>query len=188
MLWLKFIMRWKLKFKIIEPWVERVVSRISVHDDQRSGRPAIVTDELVQKIGIVVRDDRRLTLDELSAIFPQSSRSLIHETITETLQYRKLSARWVLKQLTEQDKFSREQSSKEFLKEGVELFYSIHIFTSFKVHIGGDKFSTRWWRRKWRGGRKSWRETSLRQASKNWFRGLPLALRAVVTMSFHWKK
>ncbi|KAG8293649.1 hypothetical protein J6590_013798 [Homalodisca vitripennis] len=75
----------------------------------RSGRPSIATDELVDEN--TVRDDRRLTLDELSAMFPQISRSLIHETITETLGYRKLSARWVPKQLTEQHKLNRVQSS-----------------------------------------------------------------------------
>lgn len=103
--------------------------RTSVHDDQRSGRPSIVTDELVEKIEIAVRDDRRLTLDELSAMFPQISRSLIHETITETLGFRKLSARWVPKQLTEEHKLNRVQSSKEFLEryelEGDDFLYSI---------------------------------------------------------------
>ncbi|KAG5328400.1 GVQW3 protein, partial [Acromyrmex charruanus] len=69
--------------------------RTSVHDDQRSGRPSILTDDIVEKIENALRDDRRLTVDELSAMFPQISRSLLHETITETLGYRKLSARWV---------------------------------------------------------------------------------------------
>ncbi|KYN16305.1 PREDICTED: putative uncharacterized protein FLJ37770 [Trachymyrmex cornetzi] len=69
--------------------------RTSVHDDQRSGRPSILTDDIVEKIENALRDDRRLTVDELSAMFPQISRSLLHETITKTLGYRKLSARWV---------------------------------------------------------------------------------------------
>ncbi|KAG8332678.1 Xaa-Pro aminopeptidase 1 [Homalodisca vitripennis] len=43
-------------------------------------------------------------------------KSLIYETITETLVYRKLSARWIPKQLTEQHKLNRAQSSKEFLE------------------------------------------------------------------------
>uniref|UniRef100_A0A8D8R8P0 Histone-lysine N-methyltransferase SETMAR n=1 Tax=Cacopsylla melanoneura TaxID=428564 RepID=A0A8D8R8P0_9HEMI len=90
--------------------------RTSVHDDQRSGRPSIVTDELVEQIENALRDDRRLTLDELSVIFPQISRTLLHEIITETLGYRKLSARWVPKQLTEQHKLNRVQTSKEFLE------------------------------------------------------------------------
>lgn len=103
--------------------------RTSVHDDQRSGRPPIVTDERVKKIDNVVRDDRRLTLDELSAMFPEISGSLLHETIKETLGYRKLSAIWVLKQLTEENKLNRVQSSKEILEryelEGDDFLHSI---------------------------------------------------------------
>ena len=43
--------------------------RTSVHDDQRSGRPSI-DDEIVDKIENVFRDDRRLSVNELSAMFP----------------------------------------------------------------------------------------------------------------------
>ena len=64
--------------------------RTSVHDDQRSGRPSIVTAETVEKIEKALHDVRRLTVDELSAMFPQISRCLLQETITETLGYRKL--------------------------------------------------------------------------------------------------
>ncbi|KAG5315261.1 MOS1T transposase, partial [Pseudoatta argentina] len=90
--------------------------RTSVHDDQRSGRPSILTDDIVEKIGNALRDDRRLTVDEFSAMFPQISRSLLHETITETLGYRKLSARWVPKQLTDQHKLNRVEAGREFLR------------------------------------------------------------------------
>ena len=103
--------------------------RTSVHDDQRSGRPSIVTDELVEKIENAVRDDRRLTVDELSDMFPQISRSLLHETVTETLGYRKLSARWVPKQLTDDHKVKRVETAQEFLRryeeEGEDFLKSI---------------------------------------------------------------
>ncbi|KAL4089589.1 hypothetical protein QTP88_024602 [Uroleucon formosanum] len=80
------------------------------------GRPSISTDDIVKKVENAVRDDRRLTLDELSAMFPQLSRSLLHETITETLEFHKLCARWVPKQLTEQHMLNRVQASREFLE------------------------------------------------------------------------
>jgi hypothetical protein len=44
----------------------------SVHDDQRSRRPSIVTGKIVEKIKNVLHDDRTLTVDEFSAMFPQS--------------------------------------------------------------------------------------------------------------------
>ncbi|KAG5313015.1 GVQW3 protein, partial [Pseudoatta argentina] len=40
--------------------------RTSVHDDQRSGRSSILTDDIVEEIENALRDDRRLTVDELS--------------------------------------------------------------------------------------------------------------------------
>lgn len=103
--------------------------RTSVHDENRSGRPSIVTDELVRKIDEMVRDDRRLTLDEISALVPQISRSLLHEIVTETLGFRKLCARWVPKQLTDQHKLHRVASARQFLErfeqEGEKFIDSI---------------------------------------------------------------
>ena len=40
----------------------------------------------------------------------------LHETITETLGYRKLSARWVPRQLTDQHKLNRVEAGQEFLR------------------------------------------------------------------------
>ncbi|KAG5308973.1 SETMR methyltransferase, partial [Pseudoatta argentina] len=107
--------------------------RTSVHDDQRSGRPSILTDDIVKKIENALRDDRRLTVDELSAMFPQISRSLLHETITETLGYRKLSARWVPKQLTDQHKLNRVEVGQEFLRR-----YKLHGDEFLRSIVTGD--------------------------------------------------
>ncbi len=90
--------------------------RTSLHDDQRNKRPSVVTDKLEGKFDNAVPDDHRLTLDKLSAMFPEIYRSLVYETIKETLGYRKLSVRWVPKQLTEQHRLNRMQSSKEVLE------------------------------------------------------------------------
>ncbi|KAG5309177.1 SETMR methyltransferase, partial [Pseudoatta argentina] len=108
--------------------------RTSVHYDQRSGRPSILTDDIVEKIENALRDDRRLTVDELSAMFPQISRSLLHETITETLGYRKLSARWVPKQLTDQHKLNRVEAGQEFLRR-----YKLHGDEFLRSIVTGDE-------------------------------------------------
>ncbi|KAG5319264.1 SETMR methyltransferase, partial [Pseudoatta argentina] len=108
--------------------------RTSVHDDQRSGSPSILTDDIVEKIENALRDDRRLTVDELSAMFPQISRSLLHETITETLGYRKLSARWVPKQLTDQHKLNRVEAGQEFLRR-----YKLHGDEFLRSIVTGDE-------------------------------------------------
>ncbi|KAG5325758.1 SETMR methyltransferase, partial [Pseudoatta argentina] len=116
-------------------WCREVKNgRTSVHDDQRSGRPSILTDDSVEKIENALRDDRRLTVDELSAMFPQISRSLLHETITETLGYRKLSARWVPKQLTDQHKLNRVEAGQEFLRR-----YKLHGDEFLRSIVTGDE-------------------------------------------------
>jgi len=40
--------------------------RTNVHDEERSGRPTIVTDELVAKINEKIRENRHLTITEFS--------------------------------------------------------------------------------------------------------------------------
>lgn len=63
-----------------------------MHDNLMSGWRSVLTDELVGKSAVY--DARRLTLEELSAMVSQHSRSLLHETITEILGLHKLCARW----------------------------------------------------------------------------------------------
>jgi len=48
--------------------------RENVHDEARSGRPSLVSDDLVRKFKERVCDDRRFTVFELSLHFPQISR------------------------------------------------------------------------------------------------------------------
>ena len=110
----------------------------SVHNDQRT--------EIVEKIKNAFRGDRRLTVDGLSVMFPQISRSLLHKTITETLGYQKLSARWDPKQLIDQHNFNRVEAGQEILRRfklhGDEFLCSIIAGDETWMHIGGKRFST----------------------------------------------
>jgi len=56
--------------------------RENVHDEERSGRPSLVNDNLVRKVKERVRDDRRFTTSDLSMHFPQISRTLLYETVS----------------------------------------------------------------------------------------------------------
>jgi len=44
--------------------------RENVHDEVRIGRPSLVNDDLVRKVNERVRNDRRLTICDLSLHFP----------------------------------------------------------------------------------------------------------------------
>ena len=100
----------------VRQWVIRFKNgRTNVHDEHRSGRPSIVTAELVEKVDAEVRENRKFTITELSLSFPQISRSLLHEIISEKLGYHKFCARWIPKLLTEDHKNQRMAAALHFL-------------------------------------------------------------------------
>jgi len=125
--------------------------RENVHDEARSGRPSLVNDDLVRKVNERVRDDRRFTISDLSLHFPQISRTLLYDTVSSHLGYRKVCARWVPKMLTEQHKKQRVAYVLKFLmgyhKEGDGMFS--HIVTrdeTWVFHITSEskQQSLRW--------------------------------------------
>jgi len=62
---------------MVRKWVRMFnEGRQNVHDDARSGHPSLVNDDLVRKLNERVRDDRRLTISDLSLHFSQISRAL----------------------------------------------------------------------------------------------------------------
>jgi len=75
--------------------------RTDVHDEQRSGRPSLISDDFLQEIEVDIRANRRVTIRQLHHIIPEVSKTTIHEDVTETLGYRKLYARWMPKMLTD---------------------------------------------------------------------------------------
>jgi len=56
--------------------------RENMHDEARSGRPSLVNDDLVCKVNERVRDDRSLTISDLSLHFPQISRTLLNAIVS----------------------------------------------------------------------------------------------------------
>jgi len=56
---------------MVRKWVRMFnEGRENVHDEARSGCPSLVNDDLVRKFNGRVRDDRRLTISDLSLHFP----------------------------------------------------------------------------------------------------------------------
>jgi len=60
-----------------------------VYDEARSGRPSLVSDDLVRKVDERVRDDRRFTISNLSLHFPQFSRTVLYDIVSSHLGYRR---------------------------------------------------------------------------------------------------
>ncbi|UYV67273.1 HS2ST1 [Cordylochernes scorpioides] len=75
--------------------------RINVHDEQRSGRPSL-PESTVARIDEMVRANRRIILEEIEdGLNEDCSHFSVHKIVSETLGYRKVSARWVPRQLKE---------------------------------------------------------------------------------------
>lgn len=101
---------------VVREWVRFFKNgRTNIHDEERSGRPSVVTDELAEQINGRICDNRRFTVSELSDEFPQISRTVLYEIVTERLRYRKFCARWVPKILSENHKTQRMASALDFL-------------------------------------------------------------------------
>ncbi|GBN09142.1 hypothetical protein AVEN_170719-1 [Araneus ventricosus] len=87
---------------MIRKWVRQFNDgRTNVLDEARSGRPSVVNDGLVAKVNEKIRENRRFTIRMLFDEFPQISKTVLYEIVTNRLNYRKLCSRWVPKMLTD---------------------------------------------------------------------------------------
>ena len=81
--------------------------RLSIGDDARIGRPRTsTTDENIQKVDDMIRQDRRLKIRYIASEL-DISKSTVYEIVHNLLGYHKVCARWVPKQLTDDHKQTR---------------------------------------------------------------------------------
>jgi hypothetical protein len=86
--------------KNVAKWCcEFEAGRSYVHDEIRSGKPSVVTDEIIRKTDENICADRRLTIDELPQQCSEVSRIVLHEIVTKRLGYWKLCAHWVCRMI-----------------------------------------------------------------------------------------
>lgn len=114
----------------VRKWVrEYKCGRENVHDESRSGRPSVVSDDLIFAVDAKIREDRRFTITKLSLEFTEISRSVLYKIVSENLNFRKLCSRWVPKLLTEDHKKKRFECALNFLtqynEEGDEMLSRI---------------------------------------------------------------
>jgi len=89
--------------------------RTSVFDEPRPGAPKTATaEDNVTKINDLVLADRRLKIREIDETVGMSKDRVSH-ILHEILGMRKLSARWVPRLLTPQNKRNRETTSEQCL-------------------------------------------------------------------------
>ncbi|GBN72198.1 hypothetical protein AVEN_26997-1 [Araneus ventricosus] len=87
---------------MVRKWVRQFNDgRTNVRDEARSGRPSVVNDGLVAKVNEKIRENKRFTIRMLFGEFPQISKTVLHEIVTNRLNYRELCSRWDPKMLTD---------------------------------------------------------------------------------------
>jgi len=92
--------------------------RTSVFDEERTGRPAdVVTEEIIQKVCDMILADRRTKVREVAKAIGVSTGTAIN-ILHDKLAMKKLSARWVPRLLTVDNKRMRLST----LKQCLELF------------------------------------------------------------------
>ncbi|GBN09976.1 hypothetical protein AVEN_159697-1 [Araneus ventricosus] len=83
---------------MVRKWVRQFNDgRTNVHDEARSGRPSVVNDGLVGKVNKKIRENSRFAIRMLCYEFPQISKTVLQEIVTNRLNYHKLCSRWVRK-------------------------------------------------------------------------------------------
>jgi len=75
---------------MVRKWVRMFNGgRENLHDEARSGRHSLVNDDLLRNVNERVREVRRFTVSDLSLHFPQISRTLLYDTVSSHLGYRR---------------------------------------------------------------------------------------------------
>ena len=89
-------------------WIEKFQhDRTSVKDGERAGRPSTsITDSNVKDARAMILENRRVTIDEVANHFEISHGSAC-DIIHNRLGFRKVCARWVPKELTEEQRNNR---------------------------------------------------------------------------------
>ena len=107
------------------------LSKTECHNSPREGRPNfVVTEDSVCQVKTLVLEDRRVTVKQLAAITKISLGSI--ETILhDHLHMSKVSARWVPRLLTPNQKEQRAKGTKRI--EGCHYRYKAHRRVSLKL-------------------------------------------------------
>ena len=105
-----------LSYSRVKVWAGRFrAGRESLSDDPRPGQShRKIHEDSIRRVNDAVQSNRRITEDEIAAKVDVSHGS-VHTILHKHLQYRKICAQWVPKQLSEQQKHERVEAAEAHL-------------------------------------------------------------------------
>jgi len=127
----------------------------SVTDSPRPGQAhRVVTPEVIAAVEAIVKENGHVTVNEI-AVHLDMSHGSAHHVVHDVLQFHKVSARWVPRQLTAQLKERRIDACQELLKrfkaEGDGFLGRI---------VAGDETCVRYHQPETKKASKEWRQSS----------------------------
>ena len=146
----------------------------SVRDSHRPGQAhRVVTPEAIAAVEAIVKENRRVTVHEIAAHLDMSHGSA-HHIVHDVLQFLKMSARWVPRQLTAELKERRVDACQELLKRFVAESDGFLGRT-----VTGDETWVHYHQPETKNVSKEWRHTSSPNPKK--FRTQPSAGKVMLT-------
>lgn len=128
---------------------------ISVADSPRPGQAnRVVTPESIAAVEALVKENRRVILDEIAEVLNMSHGSVYH-IMHDILQFHKVSARWVPKQLTPELKQRRVDACGELLRR-----YEAEGDAFLARIVTGDESWVHYHQPETKRASKEWRHTS----------------------------
>lgn len=102
---------------IIHRWCDKFCrGRRSLVDEKRPGRQVVATNnDIANKIDAFIRSDRRVSISDI-VLFTGISRGSVHKVVQDNLKFRKVSARWVPRQLKPEQQAIRMTTSLDNLQ------------------------------------------------------------------------
>ncbi|KAG8227149.1 hypothetical protein J437_LFUL001693 [Ladona fulva] len=135
-----------LSRKAVCNWIQMLnKGRENIRDRERPGRPAEVsTEATVQRVEQIIRNDRRVTINDVARAVG-CSHGTAYNIMHEQLKFRKICARWVPRQLSEEQKMNRMGLSLQHLnwytEEGEDFMARIVTGDEKKTVEKGKKMS-----------------------------------------------
>ncbi len=116
-----------MSLRSVQKWRKQFLEgRTDIHDEARAGRPSDTIEETVRCVRALLEEDRRHTITDLhheieTHFLHETSRTTIHRALVEHIGMRKVCARWVPRELTEQHRKNRMGAALELLSSYHEL-------------------------------------------------------------------